>query len=268
MNSNKRPRTKNALSHGLYASDLVLAWENEQDFLDLHQSIRDELNPEGVSEDLVVLDLARLHWVKRRLNIGSQLAYHGHPDAEAITDAGQNGWAGVREFLRGTVDDRDQLVDQIRAGAKAQAKVSLQILELIGRATARTLVAPPPSKSKSERPQQPSHARAASLLDDTLLDDELLKNLLHLADQVQAIGTTFFDPLKLVENYDLDQGFFGRAYRPEILERHLKIEAQIDSRVEKALTRLANLKEFKRIYAAKEVKGRRTDAVALHKKGG
>jgi hypothetical protein len=37
---NKTTRPKNALAHGLYASDLVLAWENEQDFVDLYQSIR------------------------------------------------------------------------------------------------------------------------------------------------------------------------------------------------------------------------------------
>jgi hypothetical protein len=41
---------KNALAHCLYASDLVLAWENEQDFVDLHESIRQELNPVGVSK--------------------------------------------------------------------------------------------------------------------------------------------------------------------------------------------------------------------------
>ena len=59
----KTARPKNALAHGLYASDLVLAWENEQDFVDLHESIRQELNPVGSLEDIAVLDIARLHWV-------------------------------------------------------------------------------------------------------------------------------------------------------------------------------------------------------------
>jgi len=48
-----------------------------------------------------------------------------------------------------------------------------------------------------------------------------------------------------------------RAYRPDVVERTAKVEAQI----EKAIARLANLKEFKRIYAPKTVAGRRLDAV-------
>jgi hypothetical protein len=60
-------RSKNALSHGLYASDVVLAWENEQDFKDLHESLREDFGPEGASEEAAVFDMAHLHWRKRRL---------------------------------------------------------------------------------------------------------------------------------------------------------------------------------------------------------
>ena len=105
--ASKATRPKNALAHGLYASDLVLAWENEQDFVDLHESIRQELNPVGSLEDIAVLDIARLHWVKRRLNVGAQLAYHRHPDAPAITEAGEEGWQGVRNYLRNKAGDTD-----------------------------------------------------------------------------------------------------------------------------------------------------------------
>src|SRR3977135_88237 len=77
-------RSKNAMSHGLYASDVVLAWENEQDFKDLHESLRDEFNPEGASEEAAVFDLAHLQWKKRRLNVGSQLAFHRQPDGRRI----------------------------------------------------------------------------------------------------------------------------------------------------------------------------------------
>ena len=82
-----KPKTKNALSHGLYANDLVLAWENEQDFMDLYQGIRRQLRPNGTLQDEVVLDIAQLHWRKRRVHIGMQLAYRGHPDADAMAKA-------------------------------------------------------------------------------------------------------------------------------------------------------------------------------------
>ena len=55
---------KNALSHGAYAQDFVLPWENEQDFVDLHKGLRDELEPDGPSEEEVVLGVAGLYWKK------------------------------------------------------------------------------------------------------------------------------------------------------------------------------------------------------------
>jgi len=79
-----KPKTKNALAHGLYANDLVLPWENEQDFVDLYHGIRRQLRPDGTLQDEVVLDIAQLHWRKRRVHIGMQLAYRGHPDADAM----------------------------------------------------------------------------------------------------------------------------------------------------------------------------------------
>ena len=58
--------SKNALTHGFYASDVVLAWENRQEFDALLQAFRDEYCPDGVSEEAAVFDLASLHWKKRR----------------------------------------------------------------------------------------------------------------------------------------------------------------------------------------------------------
>ena len=55
MTSSNRP--KNALSHGVYANDVVLPWENEQDFKYLLESIRAEFCPSGASEEEVVFDI-------------------------------------------------------------------------------------------------------------------------------------------------------------------------------------------------------------------
>jgi hypothetical protein len=40
-----------------------------------------------------------------------------------------------------------------------------------------------------------------------------------------------------------------RAYSPEYLEPIIRLEAMIDARIDKALTRLVNLKEYKRLAA-------------------
>ena len=112
---------KNALSHGAYAQDFVLPWENEQDFVDLHKGLRDELEPDGPSEEEVVLGVAGLYWKKRRLAIGSQLAYRHHPDAAALTKAGEGGWSGVAEYLQSTSSEIGDLSDQFRRMAKTHA---------------------------------------------------------------------------------------------------------------------------------------------------
>ena len=54
MSGSDRP--KNALSHGVYASDVVLHWENEQDFRDLLENLRAEFCPTGASEEEAVFD--------------------------------------------------------------------------------------------------------------------------------------------------------------------------------------------------------------------
>jgi hypothetical protein len=54
-------KTKNALVHGLYASDIVLPWENEQDFINLYQGTQAQLRPAGAIQEETVLDIARLY---------------------------------------------------------------------------------------------------------------------------------------------------------------------------------------------------------------
>lgn len=46
---------------------------------------------------------------------------------------------------------------------------------------------------------------------------------------------------------------FGSAYSPESLEPILRLEAMIDGRIDKALGRLVNLKEYKRLTAKPEM---------------
>jgi len=57
-------RPKNALIHGVYASDVLLPGESEENFSELYNAFRGELNPESPLEEEAVLDVARLHWLK------------------------------------------------------------------------------------------------------------------------------------------------------------------------------------------------------------
>ena len=90
--------SKNAVTHGFYATDVVLAWEDPKEFSKLHEALRDEYWPDGFSEEAAIFDMACWYWKKRRLNVGSQLVFHRQQEASAITAASSNGWQGVPEW--------------------------------------------------------------------------------------------------------------------------------------------------------------------------
>ena len=243
-------RSKNAMSHGLYASDVVLAWENEQDFKDLHESLRDEFNPEGASEEAAVFDLAHLHWKKRRLNVGSQLAFHRQPDAGALADAGRSGWTGIAKHFESAAGDGDRMFEAIRAMARSHAATVGKVCSLIDEKAA--LISPRGSSADpaGQEANEPDRAGFQSQI-------ELVKELNVMNKEV------IVPMLQLIENYDLDQKVCERAYRPDVMERNLKIEADIDKRIEKTITRLVAIKEYKKLYGTNVVKGPSTEVIDL-----
>ena len=134
--------SKNALIHGIYASDILLSDESEEHFDELYQKLRSDLNPASPLEEETVLDIVRLHWLKRR----------------AIKAA--------------------------KGNYRERSESAYELLKMC--------------KDPSLR------AKPAEII-----------------------------------------------YEPADLERVIKLEAMIDTRIEKALARLAGIKEFRRIYGQK-----------------
>src|ERR1700682_6775990 len=87
--SKKAQPSNNALTHGFYATDVVLPWENQQEFDDLLRAFQDEYCPDGVSEEGAVFDLASLPCKKRRLQAGLQQALSQQRDFDTRFE----GWA-------------------------------------------------------------------------------------------------------------------------------------------------------------------------------
>jgi hypothetical protein len=88
-----------------------------------------------------------------------------------------------------------------------------------------------------------------------------IQALRGIAESIKSLGSDISTMLQLSVKYDLEQRPGEGAYRPDVVERTAKVEAQIDKQIEKALARLATLKEFKRIYVSKNVEGRRVDTI-------
>ena len=114
-------QSKNALTHGYYASDIVLPSENEQEFEDLLQAYRNEYGPDGVSEEAAIFDLASLHWKKRRFEAGSRQALQMQRDYSSVADTTNDGW--------------NLLADAARAAAKSQSEAAQVVCQQIWKYT-------------------------------------------------------------------------------------------------------------------------------------
>ena len=69
-------RSKNALTHGLYAREATLPWEDQKAFAAYCDAIRDELNPVGPLEEEVAREVAELQWRKQRIILGWLLQFY------------------------------------------------------------------------------------------------------------------------------------------------------------------------------------------------
>ena len=107
--------SKNAVSHDFYSSDVVLFWENQQQFDDLLKALEDEYCPKAITEKLAVFDLASLHWKKRRIETGLRQALQMQGD-NTVADASS---------------DWDSVADEARATARSQLKAATHICDMV-----------------------------------------------------------------------------------------------------------------------------------------
>ena len=238
--------SKNALTHGAYSSVVVLLHENEQEFKDLHEELREELFPNGRSEEEAVFDLASLHWKKRRLNVGSQLPFLRDRDVSALTEAGRlNGWQGIAEHFAKTLDNNESTRETMRSINKSLREMVVPVHGLVTKHMEQMLV---PDGTNQESKQ--------SAIAE-------LEKLTAVMSEMKAIGDMVAPTLRLIESYGLDERVCERAYRPDLMEQELKIHAEIDKRIDKTIVRLVQLKEYKRLYGTKEVKAQPVEAPRL-----
>ena len=216
-------QSKNALTHGYYASDIVLPSENEQEFEALLQAYRTEYCPDGVSEEAAVFDLASLQWKKRRFEAGSRQAQQMQRDYSAVADTTSDGW--------------NLLADATRAAAKSQSEAAQVVCQQIWKYTERVV------KGEADAQSQPVE----------------FERLNVLAKELNLVSKDLVVPLlQAAEKQKLDQ--IERAYHPDITERELKIQADFGRQIQNTIKRLVLVKECKKYYCAKPVNASRIEA--------
>ena len=91
--------SKNALTHGVYAQEVVLPWEDAQAFDKLHGEIRRDLKPSGFLQEQTVREIAAEYWRKKRLAITYALPFYKKPMTPELMKAGKGGVRGLAAYL-------------------------------------------------------------------------------------------------------------------------------------------------------------------------
>jgi hypothetical protein len=126
-------RSKNPTTHGAYAQEVVLPWEDAQEFDKLYEDVRRDLKPSGYLQDLKVRDIAKELWRKQRLAIGAVLPFYKKEMTPELMAAAKGGIASLAAYLAdqsnrgGRLMSSDDIMDfheQTRAAFK-MGKLSL-----------------------------------------------------------------------------------------------------------------------------------------------
>lgn len=189
--------------------------EDPAEFNDLLEAFNDEYTPVEVSEEAAVFDLAALHWKKRRLEAGLQQALNMRR-ASRVANASGGGWdkaAGVA---------RDLAKLQLQAKQHACEKIFKTMTEVVSKP-------------------------------DPAIDNIAAAEIKRQAEWIKGLNLEEFSlaVLRIAEKEMHDQ--IDQAYNADIIERGLKIGAEFDRQIDKAVKRLVMIKEFKRLYVPKSV---------------
>jgi hypothetical protein len=212
----RQKRRRNALVHGLYSRDVLLPWDNKDDFEKLHQELCAEFRPSGAAERETVLDLTHAFWLKRTIWRMRQAAVMADPFTAEVLSTDCKSWQEMRKELR----------EQASTARSFQDLAMDTFSEL--RSQVRRLLEQIKEAKDPEEVKNAENAMAAWL---RLMSDRVAPSLL------------------LVSKFPTGEKSFNNAYVPESLEKLVRLEAAQDARIAKILVRLVGLKEFKRTPA-------------------
>src|SRR4051812_27242404 len=100
--SDEEVKTKSVgcLTYGLYAKDVLLPWDDREAFKLLHAELRQELFPNGATEEQCVLDLTMAYWKKQTIWRLQTATVLGDPFTAQIVATEKKSWSGIRGGLR------------------------------------------------------------------------------------------------------------------------------------------------------------------------
>ena len=94
-----KPNNSNALTNGVYTKFALLPWENMELFAQLHQEIKQTLNPVGYLQEEIVYEIAKLEWRKQRLAMSELLPFHEAAMPPELKQAAQGGVETLAAYI-------------------------------------------------------------------------------------------------------------------------------------------------------------------------
>jgi hypothetical protein len=225
----RTPASKNALVHGLYAADILLPWESEEEFETLFRELQEEWRPRGRQEMETVLSLARANFLKHRLMRSTQIVFRSDPLAAEVEQDGATSWREIAALMQKHATDQEAFEQDIKSASQALATAWHTVCDSL-------TALDKDSREINETVKQ-------MYMDYMPLYKKLLERLKQKNPDVNHPKAYIDRPRTLAE----------QAYYPEYLEKLMKLEASIDSRIDKLLQRLVTLKEYKRLNETKTI---------------
>ena len=212
----KRAKSVGCITHGLYAKDVLMPWDDREEFNALHEELRKEYFPSGASEEQCVLDLTLAYWHKQniwRLRTATVLR---DPFTQQIVETEMKSWRAIRGGLRKMAREERSLKQAMEAGAADMVGVMAGIIRKLGK---------------------------------ELSPEEAKQSVAQLGTAVDLFKSKMMPLFEKGRQLPDAEGAFDKHYLPEDLEKVMRLETAIDARITKLLARLVAIKEFKRTPA-------------------
>jgi hypothetical protein len=222
VNKNGNKKAKNIKLAGLYdVDDIVLAWEDPDHFLEFYDECRGEYQPEGLPQEIIVAEIVRLQWEKRRLNSGSQSSHYRNLNPHQFAEARKEGPQAVRTFID-SLSGTSQTMTVVNAHFDAQKKIIRHVAEMSEEAM------------QAEDPEK--QAIAFQQVDQLCL---MAKALCEMSER---------STVPILREFQKEESEIEWSSRPELILRKAKTHAELDRQIQKHFQHLVQQKEFRRLY--------------------
>ena len=124
----------NAVKHGVLSKEAVLDWESQDDYNSLVAAFEEEYQPQGITENYLVTELAQIIWRKRRLRMAEKTiiksnlkscgsyssdtihkAIYGHSEIKKIEGKVEDAFRGTEQEAQEQIEELQGIIAKFQA---------------------------------------------------------------------------------------------------------------------------------------------------------